>query len=72
LNFDPNSTLLGLDDADEDQRGLMVVSIHRKSEHFGWQLGQIGIEELKHQGSFTKKFWGIKHEKTGESNWRGS
>lgn len=41
----PDGTLgLGLDDADEDQRGLMVVSIHRKSEHFGWQLGDRIIE----------------------------
>ncbi|CAK9074906.1 unnamed protein product [Durusdinium trenchii] len=41
----PDGTLgLGLDDADEELRGLMVVSIHRKSEHYGWQLGDRIIE----------------------------
>eukprot|EP00434_Breviolum_minutum_P007482 symbB.v1.2.006602.t1/scaffold373.1/size218170/2 len=39
---------LGLDDADEDLRGLMVVSIHRKSEQFGWQLGDRIIEVNGH------------------------
>ena len=37
----------GLDDADEDLRGLMVVSIHRKSEHFGWQLGEVETATLR-------------------------
>lgn len=30
---------LGLDDADEDHRGLVVVQVHKKSERFGWELG---------------------------------
>ena len=43
--------LPGLDDADEDLRGLMVVNIHRKSEHYGWQLGLDG------QGHMGRSCW---------------
>ncbi|CAJ1401404.1 unnamed protein product [Effrenium voratum] len=35
---------LGLDDADEDHRGLIIVSIHKKSEKYGWELGDRIIE----------------------------
>merc|ERR1712060_13845 len=35
---------LGLDDADEDERGVMVVQISKKSEKYGWELGDRIIE----------------------------
>jgi len=35
---------LGLDDADEDHRGLIVVEVQKKSEKYGWQLGDRIIE----------------------------
>eukprot|EP00931_Biecheleriopsis_adriatica_P048546 TRINITY_DN28053_c0_g1_i1.p1 TRINITY_DN28053_c0_g1~~TRINITY_DN28053_c0_g1_i1.p1 ORF type:complete len:885 (+),score=165.90 TRINITY_DN28053_c0_g1_i1:34-2688(+) len=41
----PDGTLgLGLDDADEDHRGLIVVSVQRKSEAHGWQVGDRIVE----------------------------
>merc|ERR1712008_144178 len=30
---------LGLDDADEDLRGVVVVQVHKKSQRHGWQAG---------------------------------
>ena len=35
---------LGLDDAPEELRGMLVVSIAKKSERFGWQLGDRIVE----------------------------
>lgn len=35
---------LGLDDAEEALRGLVVVSIAKKSERYGWQLGDRIVE----------------------------
>ncbi|CAE7452555.1 dnaJ [Symbiodinium natans] len=41
----PDGTLgLGLDDADEDIGGLVVVSVEQQSEKAGWQLGDRIIE----------------------------
>eukprot|EP00930_Biecheleria_cincta_P046977 TRINITY_DN32492_c0_g1_i1.p1 TRINITY_DN32492_c0_g1~~TRINITY_DN32492_c0_g1_i1.p1 ORF type:complete len:879 (-),score=160.51 TRINITY_DN32492_c0_g1_i1:189-2825(-) len=41
----PDGTLgLGLDDAAEDTRGLIVVAINKKSERYGWELGDRIIE----------------------------
>merc|ERR1712217_11902 len=35
---------LGLDDADEHERGVIVVQISKKSEKYGWELGDRIIE----------------------------
>lgn len=41
----PDGTLgLGLDDADEDQRGVVVVQIHKKMQAQGWEVGDRIIE----------------------------
>merc|ERR1712217_687827 len=41
----PDGTLgLGLDDAQEDETGLIVVQINKRSEKWGWELGDQIIE----------------------------
>lgn len=35
---------LGLDDADENERGVLIVQVSKKSEKFGWEVGDRIIE----------------------------
>jgi len=63
----PDGTLgLGLDDADEDQRGVVIVNIDRKMQKHGWEVGDRIIElngqeideweDFKHAWEVAKQF----------------
>jgi len=48
---------LGLDDADEDHRGVVVVQINKKSRQWGWEVGDRIIEL---NGHYTDDYDGFK------------
>ncbi|CAE8676009.1 unnamed protein product, partial [Polarella glacialis] len=59
----PDGTLgLGLDDADEDHRGLVIVQVHKKAEKCGWQLGDrivdLNGKEIDEWDDF-REAWGL-------------
>lgn len=55
---------LGLDDADEDHRGVIVVQVHKKSQRFGWEVGDRIIElngkEIDEWDDFRHAWEGVK------------
>mmetsp|Transcript_10546 Transcript_10546/g.23230 ORF Transcript_10546/g.23230 Transcript_10546/m.23230 type:complete len:891 (-) Transcript_10546:172-2844(-) len=59
----PDGTLgLGLDDADEDQRGVVIVQIHKQMQSAGWEVGdriiEINGQEVDEWDDF-KRAWDI-------------
>mmetsp|Transcript_96485 Transcript_96485/g.268133 ORF Transcript_96485/g.268133 Transcript_96485/m.268133 type:complete len:897 (+) Transcript_96485:61-2751(+) len=55
---------LGLDDADEDSRGVVVVQINKKAERYGWQIGdriiQLNGKDIDEWDDFRLAWEGVK------------
>jgi len=55
---------LGLDDADEDSRGVIVVHVHKKAQRHGWQVGDriisLNGKEIDEWDDFRSAWEGVK------------